>query len=129
MPFGTAVVFSGLFAVFLVVVFVAVITLGARVVLGVILDDVVCLVVVDVTPVVVLGVLDSVVFSVLVAASVTILATAVVISGVECMSFSVDLSLTVVVISGLFTLGALIVGTAGSLGLVSRAFGVGSIVG
>lgn len=38
---------------------------------------------VDVTPVVVLGVLDSVVFSVLVAASVTILATAVVISGVR----------------------------------------------
>lgn len=129
MPFGTAVVCSGLL-VFLVVFFVAVITLGARVALGVILDDVVVSsVVVDVTSVVVLGSLVSVVFSVLVAASVIILAAAVVISGVECMSFSVDLSLTVVVISGLFTLGALIVGTAGSLGLFSRAFGVDSIGG
>ena len=122
-------VFSGLFLVFSVVFFVAVISLGARVALGVILDDVVSLVVVDVTSVVVLGIFDSVVFSVLVAASVIILATAVVISGVEYMSFSVDLSLTVVVISGLFTLGPLIVGTAGSLGLFSRAFGVGSIGG
>lgn len=85
---------------------------------------------VDVSCTVVLVILDSVVFSsVGVAVSFVVLSdVAVVISVVVCVLFSVVLSLTVVVFAGLVTsevIVVLVVDTASSLGLFSRAFGVG----